>query len=76
MSPEDLRGRVPKVYQGIVLRALEGKGGRANAIRAKCLDCCAYQREMIRDCASVRCPLHPWRPYQTDPKDAPGEPES
>lgn len=32
---------------------------RSQAIREKCLDCCAYQRAEVRLCPSTSCPL--WR---------------
>lgn len=31
------------------------------AIKAKCLDCCAYQKEEVRQCTSTSCPLWPFR---------------
>jgi sulfur transfer protein SufE len=34
------------------------------AIRAKCLDCCAWQSNEIRHCESVTCPLWRLRPFQ------------
>jgi len=34
---------------------------RAQAIRAKCLDCCCGQSKEVRLCPSEFCPLHPYR---------------
>lgn len=31
------------------------------AIRAKCLDCCAYQTKEVRSCSCKDCPLWPFR---------------
>ena len=31
------------------------------AIRAKCLDCCAYDKGEVRLCPSTDCPLWPYR---------------
>ena len=31
------------------------------AIRAKCLDCCCFQRKEVELCAAVDCPLHEYR---------------
>ena len=31
------------------------------AIRAKCLDCCAYQKEEVKLCTCCTCPLWPFR---------------
>lgn len=36
------------------------------AINAKCWDCCCAQREEIRKCTMVKCPLYAVRPYQMD----------
>lgn len=33
-------------------------------IKAKCLDCCAYQKEEVRQCTCEHCPLWDERPYQ------------
>lgn len=32
---------------------------KTKAIRLKCLDCCAYQQNEVKLCASTNCPL--WR---------------
>jgi len=57
---------VPVRYQNIVVSALKGEGGRANAIKAQCLQCVGYQDgpKAIRECPSKVCPLWPYRPYQ------------
>lgn len=31
------------------------------AIRAKCLDCCAEQPSLVRECELTACALHPYR---------------
>lgn len=58
---------VPDSAVGIVKRAYERNGGRANAIKAMCLHCVGYTRNDVRNCTSGTCPLHPWRPYQPKP---------
>ena len=55
---------IPVSARGIVTRAMGKTGGRMNAIKAKCLDCCHFNREEVRLCATVTCPLNPWRPFQ------------
>lgn len=62
---------VPESLRGIVRRAYERTGGRSNAIKAMCLHCTGYSRQSVRECASVLCPLHPWRPLQPAPNKAP-----
>jgi hypothetical protein len=34
---------------------------RAKAIRAKCLDCCVFQRKEVRLCPATDCVLWPYR---------------
>lgn len=55
---------VPPSAIGIVERAFNRVGGRANAVKAMCLQCSHYVREEVRECPSQLCPLHPWRPFQ------------
>lgn len=31
------------------------------AIRAKCLECCNGQQKEVRECAILKCTLHPYR---------------
>ncbi len=35
------------------------------AIRDKCMDCSCQQREEVRHCTVVLCPLYPVRPFQS-----------
>jgi hypothetical protein len=57
-------GAVPPLYRAGYLRALEGKVSPRQAIKSKCLDCCAWQREEVRLCTVRGCPLWPLRPFQ------------
>ena len=50
-------------------KARRNPKSRKLAIVAKCWDCCGGNadpgvRKRIGDCRSVKCPLHPLRPYQ------------
>lgn len=54
---------LPKVYQSIYIKAMRGKSLRA-AVIAKCQDCASWQREEVKNCLVVTCPLYPYRPYQ------------
>lgn len=39
--------------------------GRAVAVvKAKCLECCNFDRSEIRDCTVLACPLWAYRPFQ------------
>jgi hypothetical protein len=60
---------VPVKYRALYAKALEGKVGRRDAIKLKCLDCCGWRRmddgkDQIRDCVVRGCPLWSVRPFQ------------
>ena len=55
----------PVSMHGVLRRAFDGKGGRANAIRAMCLACTGFDRETVRNCTGWSCPLWMWRPFQS-----------
>lgn len=38
------------------------------AIRLKCLDCCCFQENEVRECSSTLCPLWPYRMGRGDPE--------
>lgn len=60
-----LVAQAPTSTQGILKRALEGTGGRKNAITAMCMVCTGYERETVRNCTGWSCPLWTWRPFQS-----------
>ena len=49
---------------GLFRSVYYGRSSKALAVKAKCLDCCCWQVERIKDCSSVTCPLWRVRPYQ------------
>ena len=57
---------VPEKHKIATRRALLGQITRSTAIRVKCLQCCGYQREEIKECTVITCALYPVRPYQPD----------
>lgn len=61
---------LPALVRGIFGRAYTGKSP-TKAIKAKCIDCmgCEDYRNRVRDCKTVTCALHPYRPYQTEEGD-------
>ena len=65
MNRETYLNDVPKSCQGITTKAWEG--GRAAAVKAKCLQCRSYKRNDVRDCTDEICALHAVRPYQAKP---------
>ena len=60
-----LIAEAPVSARGILKRALDGTGGRANAIQAMCLHCTGYDRETVRNCTGWCCPLWQYRPFQS-----------
>lgn len=79
MDPEQtLRlTHIPPLYRPLFQRCYEGTATRPQRYKAKCLDCCSYQRIEVASCSHTSCPLHTIRPYQTDspdPEDEPREP--
>jgi hypothetical protein len=57
------RADIPKAYQRTYDKAVAGKSLRA-AAKAFCLECTYWQKEEIRLCTSLACPLWPYRAYQ------------
>lgn len=55
---------VPTSARGIISRAFAGTTSPRAAIKAKCLDCCHFDRDEVEHCTVILCPLHPYRPYQ------------
>jgi len=70
-------------YRKVYRKAMTGKS-RVAAIRAKCQDCCLWDKAEIADCRAPTCPLYPYRPYTlktptktpTSPSVARGEQET
>ena len=56
--------QVPQSARRIVERSFNSVGGRANAIQAMCLCCTSFNRDEVRNCPVILCPLNPWRPFQ------------
>jgi hypothetical protein len=54
---------VPEYFKGLFRRAMSGKSKSA-ALKAKCVECCNFQRVEVENCTCLQCPLHQYRPYQ------------
>ena len=54
--------QMPTIYRGVYKKAVKKKSMRA-ALNSFCLECVGYQREEIKVCADLACPLWPYRPY-------------
>jgi hypothetical protein len=64
-----LAAHVPPRYRQMYGRALRGELSPRAAIKAKCYECCAWERfdggeDRIGRCAVTGCPLHAYRPFQ------------
>lgn len=57
---------VPVRYKKTWLDCFEGRATRNQSIRAKCLECVAYEdvQENVGNCAARTCPLWHYRPMQ------------
>jgi len=54
---------MPESHRRTYVKAICHKSGAA-AIKAKCLDCCNWQRIEVQNCTCIECPLYEYRPYQ------------
>jgi len=57
---------MPELYRKTYQRAIDGTS-KAAALKAKCQDCCNWQRKEVEHCAAADCPLWPYRPYAKHP---------
>lgn len=55
---------VPEKHKMATERALFKQVPRSVAIKTKCLSCCNFDREEVKMCSIIICPLNPYRPYQ------------
>ena len=53
----------PVLSRSLVQRALECNAAPRQAIKAKCLTCCNYDRHEVEHCTVQTCPLWAYRPY-------------
>ena len=62
-----MRANIPDVYHGayrkVYDKAMTGRSLRA-AVNSKCLDCVCWEREEVKKCPSIDCPLYSYRPYK------------
>jgi hypothetical protein len=60
---EQRRAEMPEIHRANYDKACRGKSMRA-ATRAFCLECVQWQKEEVRLCTALACPLYPYRPYK------------
>ena len=59
-------GTVSESAKSIVYKAFQGTATPRQAIAAKCLECCCWQRVEVRECGIKSCPHWLYRPYTKD----------
>jgi hypothetical protein len=64
---EQRRKQMPKIHRANYDDAVSGKSRKA-AIKAFCLMCVQWQKEEVRLCTDLGCPLYPYRPYKNRAK--------
>lgn len=63
-TPDALKKEKNAQGQREFIRYLKGEHiNLRDAIKAHCYDCMGYYADGIMDCGCVRCPLHPFMPY-------------
>lgn len=74
MDKESLKKRsafvetVPALHRPALTRLWEQSApkSRALAVKMKCMDCCCWQREEVRNCPAVTCALWDYRPFKVE----------
>ncbi len=59
------RQQIPRAYRKTYDTAVKGRSLRA-CVNAQCLECAGWQREEVRLCTDLACPLYAARPYQAE----------
>lgn len=57
------REQMPKIHRANYDKAMKGRSMKA-ATKAFCLMCVCWQKEEVRLCTDLACPLYPYRPYK------------
>ena len=61
------RAQFPDIHKANYNKAMRGRSLRA-ATKAFCLECVCWQKEEVRECTDLACPLYPYRPYRRQKK--------
>jgi hypothetical protein len=56
--------QAPESAKGCLQEAFSGSASPRRAIKAFCLVCVGFERESIKNCTSLACPLWKYRPFQ------------
>ena len=60
----------PESFRKLLTQSYSGKCSPRAAIKAQCAECNGFDRDAIRECSCVACPLWMFRPYQASGKAA------
>ncbi len=60
---EQRRKQIPDIHRANYDKAMRGRSMKAG-VKAFCLECCGWQKEEVRLCSDLACPLYPYRPYR------------
>lgn len=58
------REQMPKIHRANYDKAMKGRSMKA-ATKAFCLMCVCWQKEEVKLCTDLACPLYPYRPYKS-----------
>ena len=64
------REQMPKIHRANYDKAMKGRSMKA-ATKAFCLMCVCWQKEEVRLCTDLACPLYPYRPYKNSANRCP-----
>jgi hypothetical protein len=56
---------IPKIHRADYENAVSGKSRKAG-VKSFCLECVGWQKEEIRLCTSLECPLYLYRHYKIE----------
>ena len=57
------RAEMPEIHRVNYDKAMTGRSLKA-AVKGHCLECVGWQKEEVRLCTDLACPLYPYRPYR------------
>lgn len=57
----DFFEKLPKAHHRLFSNVFTLKKSRTAALKAKCLDCCLYDKTEVAKCENFLCPLHSFR---------------
>ena len=60
-------GQMPRSFRNVYQKAMSGRSMKS-AIKSNCLECMGWQREEVKLCTDLGCPLYPYRPTSFDYK--------